>query len=193
MLSPVTLEHLIRTYGYAALLIGTFFEGETILIIGGLTAHLGYLQLPCVMVVAFIGSFSGDQVFFFIGRARGRDLIARYPGWCSRVEKIHRITERYHNVIMLGFRFVYGIRILTPIVIGINRRIKASRFIILNAVGAVLWAVLVSAGGYLFGAALEVVIKDIKRYEMEVILGTLLIGGIFWTIHYLREKKTRGS
>ena len=64
MLSTATLEYLILTYGYAALLIGTFFEGETILIIGGLTAHLGYLQLPLVMVIAFIGSFSGDQVFF---------------------------------------------------------------------------------------------------------------------------------
>ena len=189
MLSPATLENLIRTYGYAALLIGTFFEGETILIIGGLTAHLGYLQLPLVMVVAFIGSFSGDQVFFFIGRTRGRDLIARHPRWCSRVEKIHVILERYHDLIMLGFRFVYGIRILTPIVIGIDRQIKARRFIILNAIGAVLWAVLVSGGGYLFGAALEVVMKDIKRYEIEVILGILLIGGISWMVHHLREKK----
>jgi len=189
MLSPATLEDLVHTYGYIALLIGTFFEGETILIIGGLTAHLGYLQLPLVMAVAFIGSFSGDQVFFFIGRARGRDLLARYPRWCARVEKIHRIIERYHDFIMLGFRFVYGIRILTPIVIGINHNIKASRFIILNAVGALLWAVLVSAGGYLFGVALDALMKDIKHYEIEVILGILLIGGIFWMIHYLREKK----
>jgi len=191
MLSAATLEHLIRTYGYVALLIGTFFEGETILIIGGLTAHLGYLYLPLVMVVAFIGSFAGDQVFFFIGRVRGRELIARHPRWCGRVEKIHVILERYHDLIMLGFRFVYGIRILTPIVIGSNHRIKASRFIILNAIGAVLWAVLVSGGGYLFGAALEVVMNDIKRYEIEVILGILLIGGFSWMIHRLREKKKK--
>jgi len=187
MLSAATLEHLIRTYGYVALLIGTFFEGETILIIGGLTAHLGYLYLPLVMVVAFIGSFAGDQVFFFIGRVRGRELIARHPRWCGRVEKIHVILERYHDLIMLGFRFVYGIRILTPIVIGSNHRIKASRFIILNAIGAVLWAVLVSGGGYLFGAALEVVMNDIKRYEIEVILGILLIGGFSWMIHRLKR------
>lgn len=189
MLSPATLEYLIRTYGYVALLIGTFFEGETILIIGGLSAHSGYLQLPLVMAVAFIGSFSGDQVFFFIGRARGKDLIARHPRWCSRVERIHGIIERYHDLIMLGFRFVYGIRMLTPIVIGINHRIKTGRFIILNAIGAVLWAVLGSGGGYIFGAALEVVMKDMKRYETEVILGVLLIGGIFWMVHHLSEKK----
>ncbi|HXX80407.1 MAG TPA: DedA family protein [Thermodesulfovibrionales bacterium] len=191
MLSTATLEYLIRTYGYAALLIGTFFEGETILIIGGLTAHLGYLQLPLVMVVAFIGSFSGDQVFFFIGRMRGKELIARHPRWCARIEKIHVIIERYHDLIMLGFRFVYGIRILTPIVIGIDHRINARRFIVLNAIGAAIWAVLVSAGGYLFGAALEVVMKDIKRYEMEVFLGILLVAGILWTVHYLREKKAK--
>ncbi|HET6514180.1 MAG TPA: DedA family protein [Thermodesulfovibrionales bacterium] len=189
MLSPATLEHLIRTYGYAALLIGTFFEGETILIIGGLAAHMGYLRLPLVMAIALIGSFSGDQVFYFVGRARGRDLLARHPRWHCRAEKIHLIVARYHDLIMLGFRFVYGIRILTPIVIGSNQRIKASRFIILNAVGAALWAVLVSAGGYLFGTTLEIVMKDIRRYEMEVIIGILLIGGILWMVHYLREKR----
>ena len=189
MLSLATLEYLIRTYGYVALLVGTFFEGETILIIGGVMAHLGYLYLPLVMAIAFVGSFSGDQVFFYIGRAHGRDLLERHPKWCVRVEKIHIILERYNDLIMLGFRFVYGIRILTPIVIGSNHRIQAARFIILNAIGAALWAILVSAGGYLFGAALEVVMKDVRRYEIEVIIGILVIGVLFWIVHYLKEKK----
>lgn len=191
MVSPEIIEHLIMTYGYPAILFGTFFEGETILIIGGFFAHLGYLHLPLVMVTAFIGSFSGDQAFFFVGRLRGRDLIANHPKWCNNVEKIHAAVDRYKDLVMLGFRFIYGLRILTPIVMGMNNQIRTSRFIILNAIGAILWAVIISAGGYLFGFAVEAVIKDIKRYEIEVIFGIVLIGVILWIIRLMKERRKK--
>jgi len=35
----MNLESIIEAYGYAAILVGTFLEGETILILGGFVAH----------------------------------------------------------------------------------------------------------------------------------------------------------
>jgi membrane protein DedA with SNARE-associated domain len=186
----MSLEIFVRTYGYWALLVGTFLEGETILIIGGLTAHLGYLELPSVIMIAFIGSFSGDQLYFFIGRSKGRDLLAKHLNWQNRVQKVHRYLERYHDTIMLGFRFVYGMRIVTPFVIGMSKRIKTSRFVMLNAIGAMIWSAVISAGGYLFGYALESVIKNIKRYELTVVLMVSAVGIVFWIIHKYRENRT---
>jgi len=186
----MSLETFVETYGYWALLVGTFLEGETILIIGGLTAHLGYLELPIVMFIAFIGSFSGDQLYFFIGRTKGRDLLAKHVKWQNRVHKVHQLLERYHDLIMLGFRFVYGMRIMTPFVIGMSKSIKTSRFVILNAIGAMIWSVVISAGGYLFGYALKSVIKDVKRYELAVITIISAVGIILWIIHKYRENKT---
>ena len=189
MISPETLEYLIRMYGYWALLVGTFFEGETILILGGLAAHLGYLSLPWVMVVALGGSFSGDQLYFFIGRLRGKDLLAKHHKWQNHVNKANRLLERYHDLIMLGFRFVYGIRIMTPFVLGMNHRIKTGRFIVFNLVGAVLWSVVISAGGYLFGHALDKFIKNMKRYELTIVVAVLVAGAILWIIHRYRENR----
>ena len=63
----MTIEYLIQTYGYVAILVGTFLEGETVLVLGGLAAHQGYLQLPGVMLAAFAGTLIGDQLFFFLG------------------------------------------------------------------------------------------------------------------------------
>lgn len=122
------LESLVRTYGYWALLAGTFLEGETILIIGGLLAKLGLLKLSTVMVIAFIGSFSGDQVYFYIGRFKGRELLKKHHKWEKRVDKIHKILERYHDLIMLGFRFVYGMRIMTPFVFGMSKQVRRYGF-----------------------------------------------------------------
>ena len=184
------LEYLVRTYGYWALLAGTFLEGETILIIGGLLAKLGLLKLSTVMVIAFIGSFSGDQVYFYIGRFKGRELLKKHHKWEKRVDKIHKILERYHDLIMLGFRFVYGMRIMTPFVLGMSKQIKAIRFSILNAMGAVLWAVAISAGGYFFGYALEGFIKDVKKYEIHAVLAIFVIGAALWIVHKCIEKRT---
>jgi len=184
------LEYLIRSYGYWALLIGTFFEGETILIIGGLLAKLGLLKLSTVMVVAFIGSFSGDQMYFYIGYFKGREVLDKHPKWGRRVDRIHKVIERYRNLIMLGFRFVYGMRIMTPFVIGLDKQVNVIRFSILNAIGAVIWSITIAAGGYFFGYALEGFVKDVKKYEIHVILVISVIGIILWIIHRYRNDKT---
>ena len=73
-------EELIANYGYIAVLIGTFFEGETILLIAGFFAHLGYLKLSYVIAAAFAGSLAGDQLFFYAGRIKGIELVNRLEG-----------------------------------------------------------------------------------------------------------------
>ena len=191
MISTEILEYFIRTYGYWALLAGTFLEGETILMLGGLSAQLGYLDLSLVMVVAFIGSFSGDQFYFIIGRLKGAQLLAQHPKWHGRVERVHCYLERYHDFIMLGFRFVYGIRIMTPFVLAMNLKIKTSRFVVLNAIGAALWSIIVAGGGYLFGHALELVLNDIKHYEVSIMIGAFAIGLGIWLLHRYRSRKNK--
>jgi membrane protein DedA with SNARE-associated domain len=188
MKSLPTIEYLVSCYGYWAILIGTFFEGETILVVGGFIAHLGYLKLPYVMLAAFIGSFAGDQTFFILGRLKGTAILSKFKKAQRRVEKVHQFLHRYHDLIMLGFRFVYGIRILTPVVLGTNHKIKASRFFVLNAIGAIIWSLVVSIGGYLFGEALGIIIKDIKHYQFEIIIGMMIIGCLAWIIHRLAWK-----
>lgn len=79
------LEHLIEQYGYIAILIGTFLEGETILILGGIAAKLAYLKLPWVIFWSFVGTLCGDQLFFFLGRFHGQSFLNKRPSWQSRL------------------------------------------------------------------------------------------------------------
>jgi membrane protein DedA with SNARE-associated domain len=188
MISLSTLEYLVGSYGYLAILLGTFIEGETILIVGGFIAQLGFLKLPYVMITAFIGSFLGDQFFFILGRLKGPVLLSRFVKVQKRVDKIHVFSERHQDLIMTGFRFIYGIRILTPIVLGMNHKISAKRFFIFNAIGAIVWSVVVSFGGYLFGEALHLIMKDIKQYELKIIIGLVTIGVLAWLLNRLTAK-----
>lgn len=187
----VILRSFVEAYGYYALLLGTFVEGETILVIGGFAAHLGYLKLSSVMLVAFIGSFSGDQLYFCAGRVKGRDLMSRFPRWGKRVDKVHDLMARYHDLIMIGFRFVYGIRILTPVVLGMNRNVRTVRFLVFNAIGAMIWSVVISLAGYFFGYAIEHLIKAVKHYEMLVLITAGVIGIAIWAVSRAIKAKNK--
>jgi membrane protein DedA with SNARE-associated domain len=142
------------------------------------------------MVIAFIGSFSGDQAYFYIGYFKGQELLSKHPKWERRVDKVHKVIERYRNLIMLGFRFVYGMRIVTPFVLGLDKQVNVIRFAILNAIGAAIWSVTIAAGGYFFGYAVEGFVKDVKKYEIHIILVISVIGVILWIIHRYRGRKS---
>jgi membrane protein DedA with SNARE-associated domain len=62
------VDALIAHSGYAAVLVGTFLEGETVLVLAGIAAHRGYLDLPLVIGAAFLDTLFGDQLYFFLGR-----------------------------------------------------------------------------------------------------------------------------
>jgi len=185
----MTLESLINTYGYGAILIGTFLEGETILVLGAFAAHRGYLALPWVLVAAFIGSLCGDQLFFFLGRWHSQTFLAKHPSWKVRVDKAQRLLERFQRPLILVFRFLYGLRTVAPFVIGMSR-VPIAQFVLLNTAGALVWAIVVGAGGYLFGTTLEILIGDIKRYETAILGAIAAIGVLIWTIHiYIRRSR----
>jgi membrane protein DedA with SNARE-associated domain len=182
----MTLEGLISTYGYAAIGIGTFLEGETILILGGFAAHRGYLELPWVIVSAFLGTLFGDQLYFYIGRTKGKDAIEKRPRWKSKSEKVFSLLDKHQVWLILGFRFLYGLRTVTPFIIG-TCRISPFRFLILDILGASIWAIVIGVLGYLFGHTLEILMGNVKKYEL-LIFAVIAGAGVFtWLIYILKN------
>jgi membrane protein DedA with SNARE-associated domain len=188
----MTLEQWIDSYGYGVILLGTFFEGETILILGGFAAYQGYLKFPWVILIAFLGTLSGDQLFFYLGRKYGAKVLASRPAWEVRANRVRRLMERYQDYMILLFRFLYGLRFLTPFVLGFSR-VSRGRFLLLNMVGALVWTIAVGTGGYLFGQALEALIGDLKRFEAEILGLVVLAGIVFWAIHGYRRRRSKTS
>lgn len=188
-MNVMELKHLIESYGYVAILIGTFLEGETILALAGLAAHQGYLDLTGVILAAFTGSLCGDQLFFFVGRRHSQAVLSRRPAWKEKVQKVYRLMNRFQTLLILSFRFLYGLRTVTPFVIGMNP-VSAKKFFLLNAAGALVWAAVFGSGGYIFGQALKMLIGKIEHYELLAFGLIALLGLLIWTVHfYLRKKK----
>lgn len=186
----MSLESFIENYGYLALVVGTFFEGETILVLGGFLAHRGYLELPWVILAAFAGSLSGDQLLFFLGRKHSPYIFRKLPSLHARIELVNAKLRRYHTLLILGFRFVYGFRTVTPFALGMSP-VSTMKFVILNTISAMLWASAIGTAGYLFGKALETLLGDIRRYELKAMLGIWIVGLAIWTVHVLRKRKKK--
>ncbi|WP_243439880.1 DedA family protein [Fundidesulfovibrio soli] len=183
-----TLEGLISNYGYLALFIGTFLEGETILLVAGFLAHSGQLDISLCILWAFLGSLSGDQAAFYIGRFKGKKFVENRPKWKCQVERVHAMLERFHEALILSFRFFYGLRNLTPFILG-TTDISGVKFFVLNAIGAGIWAVSFAYAGYFFGTVVANVLKDIHHIEMIILIVAVVVGGGVW--FYRHRKRVR--
>jgi membrane protein DedA with SNARE-associated domain len=184
----MSIESLINTYGYLAVMIGTFLEGETILVLAGFAAHRGYMHLNGVILAAFIGSLCGDQLFFFLGRWHAQAVLKKHQSWQRRIDKVQIKMEKYRTPFILIFRFLYGLRSVSPFAMGMSS-VSTGKFLLLNAIGAMAWACVVGTGGYMFGNALETIIGDIKHYEVHAFAGIALIGILVWILFFILRRK----
>jgi membrane protein DedA with SNARE-associated domain len=165
--------------------LGSLIEGESVIFIAGFFAHEGYLSLPKIILVSFIGTLFADQVLYFVGRQYGNPFIERFPSFRPRAERAFRLLRRYDNIFILSFRFVYGIRIISPVVIGASG-VGIKRFIVLNFIAAIIWSVGSCVAAYYFAH----LIMEYVHLMPKVILGLVLIGGGLWYgIHKWRQRQ----
>lgn len=177
----MTLATLIETHGYWVLAIGCLLEGETVLLLAGFAAHRGFLNPYAVLAIASLAGFVGDQSYFWLGRRHGPAILARWPKLARQTDRLHGLTERYRDGVIVGVRFAYGLRIAGPLLMGTSS-IAAWRFALFNALGALMWAFAVAGLGWVFGQAAELALGNIRHIEGWLLLGLGVIGVIVWWI-----------
>jgi membrane protein DedA with SNARE-associated domain len=182
---------LLQTHGYWILALGCLLEGETVLILAGYAAHRGLLDPVAVLAIASLSGFAGDQGFFWLGRRHGAGVIARFPSVARQSERMQRLIERWHEAVIVGVRFAYGLRVAGPILIGASA-VPAGRFAAFNALGAVLWATTVGGIGWVFGAAAQAVLGRLHAIEgrlLDGLVGVLLAAALVRAVLHRRAAR----
>ena len=182
------LETLVIHYGYMVILLMTFFGGEEFLMLAGFLAHRGYLTFSLIVLSGFAGSLVADQLYFYLGRKKGSAFLDKHPSWKTRADRIRKLLHQHQNLVILLFRFVYGIRAVTPVLIGVSN-VSSFKFLVLNAIGAITWAIALTSLGYYFGHAAELLLDDVKKYEFIIIGLIILVGLVVWMLEYRAENK----
>jgi len=181
-------ELLLHKFGYFAVFIGTFLEGETILVMAGFFAERGYLELATVMLVAASGAYAGHMFWFWLGRTRGVRLLDRFPKMKKHFGRGIRIFERYGAPAIFITQWLYGLRVTCAVIIGISR-ISVVKFMVLEAITCVVWAAIIGGAGYYFGRAVESVLGRAAHIEKWGLL-ILVVGGLaIWLYHQWKERR----
>nr|WP_314467482.1 DedA family protein [uncultured Novosphingobium sp.] len=159
----MSIAALIARFGLPAVALGAAVEGETVVMTGGLIAHQGLMPLSGVMAAAAIGSFVADQFFFLLGRRFRMHRLVRKVTERKAFARVLKLLERYPTGFILAFRFLYGLRTISPIAIGTSN-IPARRFVALNALAAAVWGVVIAGIGYSFGQVVELAFGHLRRF-----------------------------
>ncbi|BAO64355.1 DedA family protein [Pseudomonas protegens] len=187
MLEHLDLNALIAAYGYWVIFIGCLLEGETVLILGGMAAHQGSLHWPQVIGWATLGGILGDQLLFWTGRYSGARLLPRLKRHQAAIERVQGLIRRYPSTSVFAVRFLYGMRLVGPMVIGASG-LAPWRFALLNVLGAAVWAILFVSAGYWAGEALQHFLGDLKPYRLPIFLGVIALVVLAALVRHLRNR-----
>jgi membrane protein DedA with SNARE-associated domain len=189
-----TLHSLIEQYGLIAVFAGCLAEGETAAIVAGFFAHQGVFVPWQAFVAVFLGAFGGDAAFFLCGRRfADRPFVQRLrakPGF----DRAFDLMQRYPTLYVLGNRYVYGFRLVGGVAAGLSG-IAAPKFVVLNALSALIWTTLFGGIGYVFGLGAEHIVGDtLHRHQRLLIgLGIGVVAGVggWYAAHRLSRRATR--
>ncbi|EBI3534139.1 DedA family protein [Salmonella enterica] len=176
------INTFITHYGYAALVIGSMAEGETVTLLGGVAAHQGLLKFPLVAASVALGGMMGDQLLYLLGRCYGGKILRRFPRYHTKIRRAQKMIQRHPYLFVIGTRFMYGFRVVGPLLIGASR-LPPKIFLPLNIVGALIWALLFTTLGYLGGEVIAPWLHDLDqhlRHGVWLILAIVLVVGVRW-------------
>lgn len=182
----IDIYHLIEQYRewfYVITFVWTFLEGETFVIFAGAASSQGLLHVYWLIAAAWLGSFCGDQLYFWVGRKYGHRLLKRFPKLQGGVNVALDMLHKYHVGFILSFRFIYGVRNFSSLAMGMSM-ISWPRFAMLNFVAAGLWANAFTWAGYLLGVAFEAVLGNIAKDFGLIMLGIFgTVGIVLFFVH----------
>ena len=184
------LKEYLLVHGYWVLFLWTFLEGEAGLILAGFLAFQGYLSLWGVILVAFVGAFCGDQFYFYLGRWQGAFLLEFFTIIARKFRKALKLIEKYGAFVAFISRYTYGFRIVLPLILGMTS-FPAFRFCWLNILSAIIWAIVFSLGGFLFGKSASMFVDDVSRYEHHLLIILVCLIACMWLSHLVHARWRR--
>ena len=184
--------YLLRKYGYIILFAWGMLEGEAGLIMAGLLAHTGDMNLYIAIFVAGLGGFAGDQVYFYIVRFNKDYVYKKFRGQRRKFAFAHLLLKKHGWPIIFIQRYMYGMRTIIPISIGLTRY-DARMFAFINLISAWCWAALTIVPVWYFGNEIIIVLEWTKKHWYFAIPLIVILGGsIIFYINKATKKVEKG-
>jgi len=188
----------LKEYGYIILFIWSILEGELGLIMGGILVHTGDMNYFMTVFIAGLGGFTGDQIYFYIGRFNKGYIQRKLHKQRLKFAIAHLLLKKYGWPIIFVQRYLYGLRTAIPMSIGITKY-SAKKFAIINLLSAWVWAAITVTPAYFFG---EQLLEAIAVAKAHWYFALPIAGLLIWSIaayfhkmeaHFLDKRRLRNK
>ncbi len=177
----------VSDWGYLILFCWSILEGELGLIFAGIAAHTGHLNVFIAIFVAGLGGFAGDQIYFYIGRFNKGYIQRKFKTQRRKLALAHLLLQKYGWPIIFIQRYMYGMRTIIPISIGLTRY-SALKFAFINLISAWIWAAITILLAWFLGEQILNLLKWLKSHPYILIAFLVCFGG---GIIYYFETQTK--
>lgn len=167
------MEDLIRDWGYIILFLYSFGGGFLALVVAGILAFSGELNIFLVIIVAGVANFIGDQFLFTIARknkAQAKKMMQKHR---RKIAMAHLMMRRYGSWVIFLQKYIYGIKTLIPLAMGLTKY-DYKKFILFNVFATALWAIVIGMASYMMGDLVYTYIEEFKSYGLAVVVAILL-------------------
>lgn len=181
-------------FAETGLAVGFFLPGDSLLVVSGLFAAAGKLNVWLVMLAFFLGSVIGDSTGYWTGRWMGQTLFTRETSRIfkpSRVKKAHDFFEKYGVKTVILARFVPIVRTFAPLVVG-AAEMPYSRFLPFSIIGGLLWICSMVLAGYFLGGIIENALGiKLEEHIEKVVIVVVFLSLLPPMIEFLRHRSAR--
>ena len=181
------LSNLV-TYGYIGLFLYSLGGGFVALMAAAVLASQGKMDLSLAMGIAFVANFIGDTLLFYMARYHKDEMKVYFKKHRRKLALAHILMKKHGTWVIYLQKFVYGIKTLIPLAIGITKY-PFMQFTLHNFIAAIVWTLVVGVGSFLAGNMITVaynVVAD-KPYLAPIIL--LTFAGAIWAYMSWATKK----
>lgn len=178
-------------FAETGLAVGFFLPGDSLLVVSGLFAAAGKLNVSLVLIAFFLGSAIGDSTGYWTGRFMGKTLFNREDSIIfkpSRVEKAKIFFDKYGPKTVILARFVPIVRTFAPLVVGATG-MPYAKFLTFSILGGLLWILSMVLTGYFLGGLVETALGiKLEDHIEKVVIVVVLLSIMPPVIEYLKHK-----
>ncbi|GAA4028513.1 DedA family protein [Sphingomonas rosea] len=186
------MSQWVEHYGLLGVFLAAFIEGEIGVVLGGAMAHLGKLSGVHVILVAWVAAVVSAQLFFTVGRSQ------RDSAWVHKLTDKRafalaiRWIDRHPRLFCLGYRFVYGMRVVGPVAIS-QSHLSGRTFFLFNLGTALVWASFGAGLGWLFGPELAHVVRSWLTLPHFIVASLVALGLFVGVIGWRGRRSARAA
>lgn len=177
----------LTTYGYIVLFLYSFGGGMLAIIAAGVLSFAGKMDLTTSIIVASCANIIGSSFLFYMGRYNKKGMMVYIKAHRRKLALSHILMKKYGDKIIFIQKFIYGLKTLVPLTIGITKY-PQMKFYILNSISSIIWALLLGVGSYMMG---EVLIRIATFFSNNSFLAPLILASIIALLWLYFHKATQ--